>query len=41
MTVRALGRGEGERRYSARGSVMFFKALGEQDGGDFFGMETA
>jgi mannose-6-phosphate isomerase-like protein (cupin superfamily) len=39
MTVRALGRGEGERRYSARGSVMFFKALAEQDGGDFSLME--
>lgn len=39
MTVRALGSGEGERRYSARGSVMFFKALAEQDDGDFSLME--
>ena len=36
---RVLGRGEGERRYTARGSVMFFKALAEQDGGDFSLME--
>jgi mannose-6-phosphate isomerase-like protein (cupin superfamily) len=34
-----LGRGEGQRRYTARGSVMFFKALAEQDGGDFSLME--
>ena len=34
-----VGRGEGERRYTARGSVMFFKALAEQDGGDFSLME--
>jgi mannose-6-phosphate isomerase-like protein (cupin superfamily) len=34
-----LGRGEGERRYNARGSVMYFKALAEQDGGDFSLME--
>jgi mannose-6-phosphate isomerase-like protein (cupin superfamily) len=34
-----VGPGEGERRYSARGSVMFFKALAEQDGGDFSLME--
>src|SRR6266542_6438228 len=33
MTARVLGRGEGQRRYTARGSVMFFKALAEQDGG--------
>jgi len=39
MTVRALGSGEGERRYGARGSVMFFKALAEQNGGDFSLME--
>jgi mannose-6-phosphate isomerase-like protein (cupin superfamily) len=32
-------RGEGERRYTARGSVMFFKAVAEQDGGDFSLME--
>lgn len=36
---RVVGRGEGVRRYSARGSVMFFKALAEQDGGDFSLME--
>jgi mannose-6-phosphate isomerase-like protein (cupin superfamily) len=34
-----LGRGEGRRRYTARGSVMLFKALAEQDGGDFSLME--
>jgi mannose-6-phosphate isomerase-like protein (cupin superfamily) len=34
-----VGPGEGERRYSARGSVMFFKALAEQNGGDFSLME--
>jgi mannose-6-phosphate isomerase-like protein (cupin superfamily) len=34
-----VGPGEGERRYSARGSVMFFKALAEQDSGDFSLME--
>jgi mannose-6-phosphate isomerase-like protein (cupin superfamily) len=34
-----LGRGEGQKRYTARGSVMFFKALAEQDGGDFSLME--
>src|SRR6202167_4459091 len=39
MTVRALGSGEGERRYTARGSVMFFKAVAEQDGGDLSLME--
>ena len=39
MTARVLGRGEGEQRYTARGSVMFFKALAEQDGGDFSLME--
>jgi mannose-6-phosphate isomerase-like protein (cupin superfamily) len=32
-------RGEGERRYTARGSVMLFKAVAEQDGGDFSLME--
>jgi mannose-6-phosphate isomerase-like protein (cupin superfamily) len=37
--TRVLGRGEGEKRYSARGSVMFFKALAELDGGDFSLME--
>ena len=39
MIVHVVGRGEGERRYSARGSVMFFKALAAQDGGDFSLME--
>jgi len=37
--TRIVGRGEGEKRYTARGSVMFFKALAEQDGGDFSLME--
>jgi mannose-6-phosphate isomerase-like protein (cupin superfamily) len=39
VTTRVLRRGEGERRYTARGSVMLFKALAEQDGGDFSLME--
>jgi mannose-6-phosphate isomerase-like protein (cupin superfamily) len=39
MTGRVLGRGEGQQRYTARGSVMLFKALAEQDGGDFSLME--
>jgi mannose-6-phosphate isomerase-like protein (cupin superfamily) len=39
VTIRALGRGEGERRYTARGSAMLFKALADQDGGDFSLME--
>ena len=39
MGTRIVGRGEGEKRYTARGSVMFFKALAEQDGGDFSLME--
>ena len=39
MNGAALGRGEGQARYAARGSVMFFKALAEQDGGDFSLME--
>jgi mannose-6-phosphate isomerase-like protein (cupin superfamily) len=34
-----IGRGAGQRRYEARGSVMLFKALAEQDGGDFSLME--
>jgi mannose-6-phosphate isomerase-like protein (cupin superfamily) len=34
-----LGRGEGRRRYTARGSVMLFKALAEQDDGDLSLME--
>jgi mannose-6-phosphate isomerase-like protein (cupin superfamily) len=39
MTGRVLWRGEGQRRYTARGSVMLFKALAEQDGGDLSLME--
>jgi mannose-6-phosphate isomerase-like protein (cupin superfamily) len=39
VTTRVLGPGEGERVYRARGSVMFFKALAEQDGGDLSVME--
>jgi len=31
MRARVLGRGEGWRRYTARGSVMLFKALAEMD----------
>lgn len=34
-----VGRGEAQREYTARGSVMFFKAIAEQDGGDFSLME--
>ena len=34
-----VGRGEGHQRYSARGSVMYFKALAQQNGGDFSLME--
>ncbi|MFZ0171686.1 MAG: cupin domain-containing protein [Acidimicrobiales bacterium] len=33
------GRGEGQQRYTARGSVMLFKALAEQDNGDLSVME--
>ena len=32
MNGGVLGRGEGQKRHTARGSVMFFKALAEQDG---------
>jgi mannose-6-phosphate isomerase-like protein (cupin superfamily) len=39
MDSAVVKRGEGQRRYTARGSVMFFKALAEQDGGDFSLME--
>jgi mannose-6-phosphate isomerase-like protein (cupin superfamily) len=39
MTPRVLGRGEGQQRYTARGSVMLFKALAEQDSGDMSLME--
>jgi mannose-6-phosphate isomerase-like protein (cupin superfamily) len=34
-----VGRGEGQKRYTARGSVMLFKALAEQDDGDLSLME--
>jgi hypothetical protein len=34
-----IRRGEGHRRYTARGSVMFFKAVAEQDDGDLSLME--
>jgi len=37
--MQVLGRGEGRKRFTARGSVMFFKALAEQDGGDLSLME--
>jgi mannose-6-phosphate isomerase-like protein (cupin superfamily) len=39
VTPRIVGRGEAEQRYTARGSVMFFKALADQDGGDLSLME--
>ena len=39
MGANVLGPGEGQRRYVARGSVMFFKALAEQDDGDMSIME--
>ena len=39
MTGRVLGPGDSERLYTARGSKMFFKALAEQDDGDFSLME--
>ncbi|MGA8015249.1 MAG: cupin domain-containing protein [Candidatus Dormiibacterota bacterium] len=39
MTAGVIGRGEGSARYTARGSVMLFKALAEQDGGDLSLME--
>jgi mannose-6-phosphate isomerase-like protein (cupin superfamily) len=37
--VSIVGRGQAEARYSARGSLMLFKALSEQDDGDFSLME--
>jgi mannose-6-phosphate isomerase-like protein (cupin superfamily) len=37
--IEVLGPGEGRKRYTARGSVMFFKALAEQDDGDMSLME--
>jgi mannose-6-phosphate isomerase-like protein (cupin superfamily) len=39
MTTGVIGPGDGQRRYTARGSVMLFKALAEHDGGDFSLME--
>ncbi|HVB90540.1 MAG TPA: cupin domain-containing protein [Acidimicrobiales bacterium] len=39
MIFGVVGRGEGRATYNARGSVMFFKALAEQNGGDFSLME--
>jgi mannose-6-phosphate isomerase-like protein (cupin superfamily) len=39
VTGRVIGRGEGEREYTARGSVMFFKAVADTNGGDFSLME--
>lgn len=39
MGTGALGPGESAARYEARGSVMLFKALAEQDGGDLSLME--
>jgi mannose-6-phosphate isomerase-like protein (cupin superfamily) len=41
VTSEVVGRGEGQRQYTARGSVMFFKAVAEQDGGDLSVMERA
>jgi mannose-6-phosphate isomerase-like protein (cupin superfamily) len=39
MHAKVIGRGEGMKEFTARGSVMFFKALAEQDGGDLSLME--
>jgi mannose-6-phosphate isomerase-like protein (cupin superfamily) len=39
MSAGLIGPGEGQRRHTARGSVMFFKALAEQDDGDLSLME--
>jgi mannose-6-phosphate isomerase-like protein (cupin superfamily) len=39
VSTGVVGPGEGRRRFTARGSVMLFKALAEQDGGDFSLME--
>jgi mannose-6-phosphate isomerase-like protein (cupin superfamily) len=39
MVTRVMGRGEAEQQYTARGSMMFFKAVAAQDGGDFSLME--
>ena len=39
MSAGLIGPGEGQKRYTARGSVMFFKALAKQDDGDLSLME--
>lgn len=39
MSAGLIGPGEGQKRYTARGSVMIFKALAEQDDGDLSLME--
>lgn len=39
MITGVVGRGGGQKRYTARGSVMLFKALAEQDDGDLSLME--
>lgn len=39
MTISVVGRGEGHEQYHARGSTMYFKALADQDDGDFSLME--
>jgi mannose-6-phosphate isomerase-like protein (cupin superfamily) len=39
MNIGVVGPGEAHQRYTARGSVMLFKALAEQDGGDLSLME--
>ena len=39
MAAEVLGPGESRAQFSARGSVMYFKALAEQDGGDLSLME--
>lgn len=39
MSVEVIGRGEGKKQYTARGSVMLFKALAEEDDGDLSLME--
>jgi mannose-6-phosphate isomerase-like protein (cupin superfamily) len=39
MGPRVIGRGEAQKKYTARGSVMMFKALAELDDGDLSLME--
>jgi mannose-6-phosphate isomerase-like protein (cupin superfamily) len=39
MGPRVIGRGESQKKYTARGSVMMFKALAELDDGDLSLME--